>query len=167
MRKIERGLYQDKNGKDYLLKLKEESKRIIQLDLQTGFVSEFPFGTYREARINFQAWLKNSELRLPKQFVINTENNCIEILMDEIQQLSLPIPKDLTRLEKYIFYHNQTYMTLGEFDNNNIPEINLQFLKDLNKQNRIRMNQLSPRRKKVMNLNSIGLFKPMEVEQHA
>jgi len=163
MRKIERGLYQDKNGKDYLLKLKDGSKRIIQLDLLTGYVSEFPFRTYREARMNFQSWIRNSELRLPRQFVINVDNDTVLLLLDLLQQLDLPIPEDTNRLEKYLFYHNHTYMSLGAFDNNNIPEIDLKFLKDLNKKIRIQMHQRPARKKSILEM---GMFRSMEVEQH-
>jgi len=135
-------LYQDKNGKDYLLKLKEESKRIIQIDLESGYISEFPFLTYRDAKANFKQWIKNSCTRLPKCFCINTSVYDMTFRLEgELRKLGLPFPEEIDDLKKFLVYHNNQYLILDQFDNNNIPEINLHFLKEVNNQLRIQKAQ--------------------------
>jgi len=134
MKQTTRALYQDINGKDYLLKLKEGSKRIIMLDLKSGYISELPFLSYKAALSNFKLWIVNSTIRLPLTFCINTEVYDTTFRMEgELNKLGLPFPEFIEDLKKYLVYHNGQYMIVDEFDNNNIPEVDLVFLKELNK----------------------------------
>lgn len=90
-------------GKDYWLIPRFKSKKIITINVQTKEEVIYPFLSQKEAKDNYAEWLSNSEIRLPKTFLIKAKNydhKMIALLK------KLGIKKQLkSNLKTYIFYH--------------------------------------------------------------
>jgi len=125
------GIYQSSNGKDYMLMIKDNSKKLIQKDLETGFKQEYPFHNKSDAIANLRSWMHENAIRIPKQFCIATEDEKkSKAIIRLLSQLNLPHPS-IVDLKKYLVFHHHDYMILDDFDNINIPEVDIKYLQIL------------------------------------
>jgi len=132
---MERKLYLNPNGQDMWLSLDVDHKRVITVDILTRNETTYPFLSRKDARDNYNCWLKNSELRLPRTFVIKaSEFTPINNLADVLAELSLPIPKRKD-MKDYVVYHRSKekyiHMNIENFTNSILPELDAKQLRKI------------------------------------
>lgn len=126
MNKIKKTLYMNPRGRDQWITLKEDRKIIQLVDIQSGLIEMIPFLTKKAARDNFQEWIDNQDIRLPKSFLINTKTITTQIIkIMRKAKLTLPARYEF---KDYLLYHKSmdeySHIILEDnFTNSSIPEL--------------------------------------------
>lgn len=132
---MERKLYMNPNGQDMWLILDVDHKRVKAIDILTRNETTYPFLTKKDAKDNYNFWLENSELRLPRTFIIKaSEFVPRNELTDVLVELALPVPirKDM---KEYVVYHKSKdkyiHMNIENFTNSILPELDAKQLRKI------------------------------------
>jgi hypothetical protein len=142
---LKRVFYACDNGKDYVITLSEGSRVIRLIDL-SGLQTEYRMKDHREACSQIKLWMKNSVPRLPKTFVVKTdETSDLTKLRNTLAENDLTLP-EARLLKSWIIYHGNQFTVMdGDFEPNQIPILNLEDLQKISR--RIRRN-IHPRMSK-------------------
>ncbi|MFA5036847.1 MAG: hypothetical protein WC479_06700 [Candidatus Izemoplasmatales bacterium] len=140
---LKKVFYACDNGKDYILSLSEGSKVIHLID-QRGTVTEYRMKDHREAVSQALIWLKHSDPRIPKTFLVSTVPGTDLInLRKVLAEVDLTLPEN-HHLGTWILFHGHNFSVLdGEIDSNQIPIMDLESLKKI--QNRMKRSTYSRR----------------------
>ena len=150
---MERKLYLNPNGQDMWLSLDVDHKRVITVDILTRNETTYPFLSRKDARDNYNCWLKNSEFRLPRTFIIKAseftpKNNLTDVLVE----LSLPITKRKDMKDYVVFHRSKDkyiHMNIENFTNSILPELDAKQLRKIS--NKTSLN-------KELNISQKGIF---------
>lgn len=128
---LKKVFYACDNGKDYVLSLPEGSK-IIKLIDQKGTLTEYRMKDHREAVSQALIWLKHSDPRIPKTFLVSTvPGTDLSKLRDILADHDLTLPEN-QHLGTWILFHGHNFTVLdGEIDSNQIPVMDLDSLKKI------------------------------------
>jgi len=121
------------NGKDYWLIPRYESKEIITVNVQTKSETRYPFLSKKAAKENYDLWLENSEVRLPRTFLIKSKNYNTAMIKT-LKELGIKKERK-SDLRTYLFYHlfetTWTCSHIDEITGTIIPTLDLKDLKEI------------------------------------
>lgn len=121
------------NGKDYWLIPKPKSKEIIMVNIQTRHQTKVPMATTKAVKENYECWLENQEIRLPRSFIIKAKDYTKSMAKDlELLGFKKHKKKDLRKLMFFHLYKNTyTVSHIDEIDEPLIPTLNYQDIKKI------------------------------------
>ena len=162
MKEESRKLYLNpsRQKRDQWIELKESEKIIKFTDIQSGAVEILPFTSKKLAKVNYQSYLENQDIRLPKTFIVEmnqfTERTA-EFFVDA--GLEVPLKKDLQK--KYVVYHKNhgryVTMIIDDFLNSLLPIIDYKYI--------MRVNNFGTEKKPRYPKITDGIFNPSIPEQ--
>jgi hypothetical protein len=106
------------NGKDYWLIPRPKTKELIMVNIQSRHQNKIPMVSQKSVKENYQCWLDNQEVRLPKTFLVKAKDYS-KHMIDDLLKLGVKKQKKKD-LKKYLFFHNFN----GTYTITHIDEIN-------------------------------------------
>jgi len=130
----QRELYFNPNGEDQWLELNLDKRKIKTIDISTKKETIYPFLSKKDTRDNFNSWLECQTLRLPKTFIVKSEEFTRNFIGPEIKALGLPLPSK-SNLKEYVVYHKTesgyVHMNIENFTNSILPVLEGKFFRRL------------------------------------
>ncbi|MGE4572204.1 MAG: hypothetical protein AB7E09_05605 [Candidatus Izemoplasmatales bacterium] len=121
------------NGKDYWLIPRPKQKEVIMINIQTKTQRKIPFITSKAVTDNYECWLENSEVRLPRTFLIKSKNYNTA-MVKTLKELGIKKERK-SDLRTYLFYHlfetTWTCSHIDEITGTIIPTLDLKDFKEI------------------------------------
>ncbi len=120
--------------RDQWMELKIDEKIIEFTDIQSGAIEILPFDSKKLAKENYYLFLENQDIRLPKTFIVES-NQFTKRTAEFFIHAGLEIPKK-KNLKKYVIYHksHNKYITMNisDFQNSLLPIIDYKYIMKVN-----------------------------------
>ena len=153
---MKRELYMNpsRQKRDQWIQLKELEKIIEFTDIESGSVEILPFSSKKLAKDNYQLFIDNQDIRLPRTFIVESDQftkRKAEFFLEA--GLDVPKKKDL---KKYVIYHRNhgryVMMIIDDFQNSLLPIIDYRYV--------MRVNNFGVEKKPRYSKITEGIFKP-------